>query len=57
MKITVKIAGRAYEVEIGNLNTRPILATVDGQTFEVAVSEDQDYAAVPRPSRRATKNP
>lgn len=35
MKMRVKIDQETYEVEISNLNSRPILATVDGQTFEV----------------------
>ena len=35
MKYTVTVAGRVYEVEIEDLNARPILARVDGETFEV----------------------
>lgn len=35
MKVRVKIENEIYEVEIENLDTRPILATVDGETFEV----------------------
>ena len=35
MKYTVTVAGNTYEVEIENLNARPILARVDGETFEV----------------------
>ena len=35
MKYTVKIADKTYEVEVENVYTRPIIARVDGQTFEV----------------------
>lgn len=35
MKMRVKINQEEYEVDIQNLNNRPILAAVDGQVFEV----------------------
>lgn len=35
MKINVKVANQSFEVEIDDLQSRPILATVDGETFEV----------------------
>jgi biotin carboxyl carrier protein len=35
MKYTVKIADKTYEVEIENIYTRPIIARVDGEEFEV----------------------
>ncbi len=35
MKMRVKIEQEEYEVDIQNLNSRPIMATVDGQVFEV----------------------
>jgi biotin carboxyl carrier protein len=35
MRVRVKIDGRAFEVEIDNLRNRPIVATVDGERFEV----------------------
>jgi glutaconyl-CoA/methylmalonyl-CoA decarboxylase subunit gamma len=35
MKVTVKIDEQVFEVEIEDLETRPIRATLDGQTFEV----------------------
>lgn len=35
MKISVKIAEQNFEVEVGDLSSRPILATVDGETIEV----------------------
>ncbi len=35
MNIKVTIENQTFEVNVGDPNTRPILATVDGQTFEV----------------------
>jgi biotin carboxyl carrier protein len=35
MKYTVKIADKTYEVEIDNIYTRPVIARVDGEQFEV----------------------
>ncbi|HLF73729.1 MAG TPA: biotin/lipoyl-containing protein [Anaerolineales bacterium] len=35
MKYTVRIADRSYEVEIEDVEARPVIARVDGQTFEV----------------------
>jgi biotin carboxyl carrier protein len=40
MKYSVKVADHTFEVEIEDINARPVLARVDGQTFEV-VPEDQ----------------
>ena len=49
MKYTVKIADKTYEVEVENVYTRPIIARVDGQTFEVmpenGVQLDSEKAA------------
>jgi len=33
MKINVKIDNQNYEVNIGDLKSRPIIATVDGQSL------------------------
>lgn len=35
MKVSVKIDGQTYDVEIQDINKRPILAILDGETFEV----------------------
>ena len=35
MKVTVKIDGQTYDVEIRDINKRPIVAIVDGEMFEV----------------------
>lgn len=45
MIIRVKIQEKEYEVEIADLNARPVLATVEGQTFEVWPEEQ--FAAAP----------
>ena len=39
MKYIVKVEEKAYEVEIEDLNAKPILAHVDGQKFEVSLQE------------------
>jgi len=48
MKIQVKIDQHTYTVEVGDLNARPIRASVDGETFEVWPGE----AAAPLPAVR-----
>lgn len=35
MKLHVKIDEQTFEVEVGDLNARPVLATIDGETFSV----------------------
>lgn len=52
MKINVKVANQSFEVEIDDLQSRPILATVDGETFEVWPEETAApvVAAAPAPS-------
>jgi biotin carboxyl carrier protein len=35
MKVVVKIGDRVFEVDIENTSTRPIVATVEGERFEV----------------------
>ena len=49
MKIRVTIENQVYEVEVGNLSARPVLATVDGETFEVwPEQEERVIEAAPR---------
>ena len=43
MKITVKIEGQPFEVEIGDLYQRPVIATVDGEPFEVWPEGEQAF--------------
>ncbi len=40
MKLRVTIDAQSFDVEISDLNERPILATVDGDTFEVWIDEN-----------------
>ncbi|GIV63392.1 MAG: biotin/lipoyl-containing protein [Chloroflexota bacterium] len=61
MKLNVKINDQTFEVEIADLNARPILATVDGETFEVypeeagqpAVRQATPAAPAPAPAAAA----
>ncbi len=39
MKITVKVDNQSFDVNVGDLNSRPVIATIDGQTFEVFPEE------------------
>jgi glutaconyl-CoA/methylmalonyl-CoA decarboxylase subunit gamma len=52
MNIRVKVCDQNFEVEVGDLNARPILAQIDGETFEVWPEEEAvQPAAVPAPVR------
>lgn len=45
MKVHIKIGDNIFDVEIADINTRPIIAKVDGETFEVwPESESQSEA-------------
>ena len=35
MKVSVKIDGQTYDVDIQDINKRPVIAIVDGETFEI----------------------
>ncbi len=58
MKVTVKIDNRSYNVEIGDLYTRPIVAMVDGERFEVWPQDETKSQlkrqAASEPEARAT---
>jgi glutaconyl-CoA/methylmalonyl-CoA decarboxylase subunit gamma len=50
MKVIVRVNEKLYEVEIGDLNARPIVAVVEGETFEIwpeAVGSGAAVAASP----------
>lgn len=49
MKYTVKIADITYEVEIEDLNRRPVLARIGDETFEVTPENGLAAAAAPQP--------
>jgi biotin carboxyl carrier protein len=54
MKVTVTIAGRAFEVEVGDVHARPIIATIDGERFELWPEMEQPTAVVPRSTAAAS---
>src|SRR5690606_30715492 len=41
MKVNVTIEGKQYQVTLKDLTARPIIAEVDGQTYEVWPDEEQ----------------
>jgi biotin carboxyl carrier protein len=45
MKVSVKIDGQIYDVEIQDINKRPIVAIVDGERFEI--QPETELAASP----------
>ncbi len=45
MKVNLTIEGKQYQVTLKDLTTRPIIAEVDGQTYEVWPEEEQ--ASIP----------
>ena len=56
MKLRVTIDNQSFEVEVGDVNVRPVLATVEGETFEVWPEENEKRsqevgpAAIPIPT-------
>ncbi len=46
MKYQVKIQGRLFEVKIDNLHTQPIIASVDGELFEVWTEHQSGIAQI-----------
>jgi biotin carboxyl carrier protein len=50
MKVKVKIDGKTYEVDIRDINKRPIVAVVDGETFEI---QPETELSAPSPSEPA----
>lgn len=53
MKVTVKIDGHTYDVEIEDINKRPIVAIVDGERFEI--QPETELAASPSPEAAPVK--
>jgi biotin carboxyl carrier protein len=47
MTVTVKVGPHTYRVEVGDLRARPIVVTVEGQSFEVWPEEAQAAPAPP----------
>lgn len=63
MKYTVKVDRQTFEVEIEDINVRPVIARVDGQVFEVspetgavAVSPVPAAAQEPAPSSHSNSS-
>ena len=54
MKVSVKIDGQLYEVEIQDINRRPIVAIVDGEKFEI---QPETELAASLPSEPAPLKP
>lgn len=59
MKYTVKIEDREYEVQIDDLQTRPIKARINGETIDVWPEETTQSATSPSvaPQQPSTKKP
>lgn len=55
MRVTVHIDGRTYEVEIEDLNKRPIIAIVDGERYEVAPATE--FQPAPGNEPASTRSP
>lgn len=47
MKIKVEISGQMYQVEVEDIHTRPVVAVVDGEKFEVWPETETDSSAKP----------
>ena len=50
MKVSVKINGQTYDVEIQDINKRPVVAIVDGETFEVHPETELVASVVSEPA-------
>lgn len=50
MKMRVKVDDRTFDVEIESLSARPIVATVDGEVFEIWPEEERALQPAPPPA-------
>jgi len=57
MKMRVQVDGQTYEVEIGDLSSRPIQAVVDGEDFEVWPEEAAVSPVAAQPSVAQASQP
>lgn len=59
VKVKVEVEGRVFEVEVGDLNARPIVAVVEGERFEVwpEVEGATPVAATPTPAAAPARPP
>jgi len=56
VKITVIIDGKPFEVEVGNLYERPVIAVVDGMELEVWPEGEEPFKAKPPTQNHSTSN-
>ncbi|MBN1138279.1 MAG: acetyl-CoA carboxylase biotin carboxyl carrier protein subunit [Anaerolineae bacterium] len=54
-KTRVQIEGQVFEVEVGDLDARPIVATVDGQRFEVWPGAAEMSSSLPASTPAASR--
>lgn len=56
MKVSVKIDAQIYDVEIKDINKRPIVAIVDGEAFEVQPETELGASAPSEPAPTKSKD-
>ncbi len=49
MKVVVKVEGSTFEVEVGELTERPVVAVVEGERFEVWPETESSASEAPAP--------
>lgn len=54
MKVVVKVDGASFEVDVGELTERPIVAVVEGERFEVWPETEASAAEAPAPRAAST---
>jgi biotin carboxyl carrier protein len=55
MKITVKVNDTSYDVEVGDVNSRPIQATLNGETYDVWPDESAQATVVTESAKPVEK--
>lgn len=57
MKITIKVNEASYDVEVGDINSRPIQATLNGESFEAWPEEAVTQIATPTVAKSEEPRP
>lgn len=57
MKYNLNVNNQTYEVEIENINTRPVVVIVDGQRFEVMLENGDQPQVQNEPTPRVESKP
>jgi len=57
MKIKVTVDNQTFEVEVGDINAKPVTAVVDGETFEVWLEETTPEVIETRPMTTTVVTP